>query len=98
MTDFSDLELLAQQDIDFAAAEALAKEAPHYQNVPLEELADLLEGRVEAYTLLLPTLPARLRQSAKKEIEFFATLFQTRLEDLLQQPHGSSQQRQVQFT
>ncbi len=83
--DFSDLELLAQQQIDFSPTEALAAEVHHYQNATLEELAELLEERVESYTLLLPTLPVPLQRSARQEIEFFAALFQERIESLLGQ-------------
>lgn len=79
----ADLALLAEQPLSISPADLLATQHQAYGNASLEEIADLLEGVVESYALLRPTLPPQLRQSARDEIEFFANLFQDQLNQLL---------------
>jgi hypothetical protein len=78
-TDFSDLEALAQQDIDLTPTEAIDPQAFQYQDAPLEEIVDLLRDITEPFALLESSLPTALQQSARKEIEFLTSLCQQRL-------------------
>ncbi|MBD2540795.1 hypothetical protein [Coleofasciculus sp. FACHB-SPT36] len=77
---FKDLEAIAQQKIDLTPTAALAAQTRQYQDVPLEEIYDLLESVTEPFTVLADSLPTPLQQSARQEIEFFACLYQQRLD------------------
>lgn len=81
--DFIDLELLAEQPLDFDVDAILTEAAADYDNVPLHELFELLENAVESYTLVQPTLAVALQRSAEREIEFLLELLQERLSVLL---------------
>ncbi len=85
---FKDLEAIAQQKIDLTPTAALAAQTRQYQDVPLEEIYDLLESVTEPFTVLADSLPKPLQQSARQEIEFFVCLYQQRLDRPL---HQSSQ-------
>jgi|GEM_PF-3051613 hypothetical protein len=84
--DFSTLELIATQPLNFNAKEVLKSQASQYEDVPLNEIFDLLESAVETYNAIAPTLCHRLRESAEQEIEFFYSLTQKRLDSLIDQP------------
>lgn len=84
MKEFRDLEALAQQHLEWTLTDVLAKQMWQYHDASLEEIFDLLEGVKEAFTLLAPSLPPHLQQSAKQEIEFFTTLYRNRLNYSLQ--------------
>lgn len=81
--DFLDLELLAEQPLDFDVDAILAETTTDYDNVPLHELFELLENAVESYTLVQPTLAVALQRSAEREIDFLLALLQERLAILL---------------
>lgn len=95
--DFAELELLAQQPIDFEPQASLETAALMYEMAPLHELFDLLEAAVESYTLVRASLVTTLRESAEKEIEFFLSLLQERLNLLLEQSKMNHLQPQLQF-
>lgn len=95
--DFTDLELLAQTPLDFDPQELLNATAPLYEAVPLRELFDLLESAVESYTFVREHLTTSLRESAEREIEFFLSLLQERLDALLEPPQTKGLQRQFQL-
>jgi hypothetical protein len=82
---FEPLELLAAQPIAFDRQAFFASQTPQYEDVPLNEIFELLESAVESYTALAPSLSQRLRESAEQEIEFFYSLTQRRLGNLIQQ-------------
>jgi hypothetical protein len=94
--DFADLELLAQQPLDFDIERILAEAAPAYRNAAIHELFDLLESSVESYTLVRAQLAMALRESAEAEIEFFLKLLQERLNALLEPAKNKSLQLQIQ--
>ncbi len=81
--DFIDLELLAEQPLDFDVDAILTEATADYDNVPLHELFELLENAVESYTFVQPTLAVALQRSAEREIEFLLELLQERLNTLL---------------
>jgi hypothetical protein len=81
--DFIDLELLAEQPLNFDFDAILTETAADYDNIPLHELFELLENAVESYTLVQPTLAVALQRSAEREIEFLLELLQERLSTLL---------------
>ncbi|MFM7424057.1 MAG: hypothetical protein ACKO7W_03510 [Elainella sp.] len=81
--EFIDLELLAEQPLDFDVDTILTGRAADYSNIPLHELFELLENAVESYTLVQPTLALALQRSAEREIEFLLELLQERLNSLL---------------
>lgn len=80
--EFSDLEILAQQNIDLQSTKDM--QTWHYQDASLEEIVDLLEEVSEPFALLAPILPPQLQQSARKEIEFLTSLYQQRMAELQQ--------------
>ena len=92
--DFTELELLAQQSIEFEPDALLAIAAPTYETASLHELFGLLEAAVESYTLVRVSLQTALRESAEKEIEFFLSLLQDRLNALLEPEQPSLLQSQ----
>lgn len=96
--DFTDLELLAQTPIEFVPQEQLNQAAAQYDNAPLQELFDLLESAVDSYTLIRNSLTVPLQASAEKEIEFFLSLLQDRLDSLLEQSKPRRLHPQYQFT
>lgn len=79
MADSKDFKALAHQELDLPLSEALAEKTQQYQDVIPEEVLDLLEEAVETYVVLEPTLPNNLRRNAKKEIEFFLTLYKEKI-------------------
>lgn len=83
---FNVLELAATQPLEFDPKEALTLQASQYEDVSLNEIFDLLEGAVETYNAIAPTLSKHLRESAEQEIEFFYSLTQKRLGRLIVQP------------
>lgn len=80
--EFSDLEILAQQNIDLQSTKDM--QTWDYQDASLEEIVDLLEEVSEPFALLAPSLPPQLQQSARKEIEFLTSLYQQRIAELQQ--------------
>ena len=76
---FKDLKALTNQQLDVTVTESLAAKTSQYQDVIPEEVLDLLEEAVETYIIVAPTLPRRLRTSARKEIEFFMQLYQDKI-------------------
>jgi hypothetical protein len=74
--DFKDLKVLEEQDFSLTLSEVLEARALQYKDVILEEILNLLEEASEVYRSLEPTLPAHLRDTARKEIEFFLWLYQ----------------------
>jgi hypothetical protein len=82
---FSDLQQLTDQVIEFNVDEVLASQTPQYENAPLDEIFELLESAVETYTTLAPTLPTSFKRSAEQEIEFFYALIHNRINGLLDQ-------------
>jgi hypothetical protein len=92
---FNDLELLAQQPIDFDVNQLLMEMAPAYETAPIHELFELLEGAVESYTLARNHLTVALRESAEKEIGFYLALLKQRLDTLLEPENRL--QSQLQF-
>ena len=80
--EFSDLEILAQQNIDSQSTKDM--QTWDYQDASLEEIVDLLEEVSEPFALLAPSLPPQLQQSARKEIEFLTSLYQQRVAELQQ--------------
>jgi hypothetical protein len=83
---FNTLELIAAQTFEFDAKEVLNLQTYQYEDISLSEIFDLLEGAVETYNAIAPTLSNRLRESAEQEIEFFYSLIQKRLSSLILQP------------
>ena len=79
MTDFTDLEQLAQATLDSSTTDALSRQADDYTVASLEELLDLLEMAVEPYNQIKSTLPQELKQSAQDEIAFFRDLVKAHL-------------------
>lgn len=79
MADSKDFKALAHQELDLPLSEALAEKTQQYQDVVPEEVLDLLEEAVETYVVLEPTLPNNLRRNARKEIEFFLTLYKDKI-------------------
>lgn len=84
---FNTLELVAAQPLEFNPKEALTFQTYQYEDISLNEIFDLLEGAVETYNAIAPTLSKRLRESAEQEIEFFYSLIQKRLSCLIVQPN-----------
>lgn len=84
MADSKDFKDLAHQELILPLSEALAEKSHQYQDVIPEEVLDLLEEAVETYVVLEPTLPNNLRRNAKKEIEFFLTLYKEKLKKYFQ--------------
>lgn len=76
---FKDLKALTHQQLDLTLSESLAAKTLQYQDVIPEEVLDLLEEAVETYVIVAPTLPSRLRSSARKEIDFFIRLYQDKI-------------------
>lgn len=74
--DFTNLETLAQAELDWTLSEIFATQASQYQNATAEEILNLLAEVAETYAILAPTLPQNLEYSARKEIEFFLSLYQ----------------------
>jgi hypothetical protein len=89
MIHFKPLELLAAQHLEFDSQAALASQTPQYDDASLNELFDLLEGAIETYASLSPSLSQHLRESAEQEIEFFYRLTQQRLGSMLKQARFS---------
>lgn len=83
---FNTLELVAAQSFEFNSKEALTAQMYQYEDISLNEIFDLLEGAVETYNAIAPTLSKRLRESAEQEIDFFYSLIQKRLSSLIVQP------------
>jgi hypothetical protein len=83
---FHALELVTTQSLNLKPIEVLTCQTPPYEDIPLNEIFDLLESAVETYTVLAPTLSQRLRESAEQEIEFFYSLTQKRLGSLIDHP------------
>lgn len=79
MADSKDFKTLAHQEFELPLSEALAEKRHQYQDVIPEEVLDLLEEAVETYVVLEPTLPNNLRRNARKEIEFFLTLYKEKI-------------------
>ncbi|MBD1924778.1 hypothetical protein H6F74_00540 [Trichocoleus sp. FACHB-90] len=82
---FKDLEALAQQEIELMPTLALALRSRQYQDAPLEEIFDLLESVTESFAAIAHTLPIQMQYSARKEIEFFVSLYLQRFHDALYQ-------------
>lgn len=74
--DFTNLEILAQAELDWTLSEIFATQASQYQNATPEEILNLLAEVAETYAILASTLPQNLEYSARKEIEFFLSLYQ----------------------
>jgi hypothetical protein len=85
--DSKDLKALAHQELDLPLAEALEAKTQQYQDVVPEEVLDLLEEAVETYVVLEPTLPNQLRRNARKEIEFFLTLYKEKIKKYFHIPN-----------
>ncbi|MBW4513907.1 MAG: hypothetical protein KME11_01615 [Timaviella obliquedivisa GSE-PSE-MK23-08B] len=85
--DFKALELIAAQPFEYEIEESWIFQTCQYENIPLSEIFDLLEGAVETYNAIAPTLSKRLRESAEQEIDFFYSLIQKRLSSLIVQPN-----------
>jgi len=103
--DFAELERLAQQTphptqtaatLDESVEVALAQAALQYKNAPLTEIFDLLESALETYAVT-PTLAETLQESARREIEFFFSLLQEKLDALLPQTNSERLRREMQF-
>ncbi len=91
--DSKDLKALAYQELNLPLAEALKAKTQQYQDVIPEEVLDLLEEAVETYIVLEPTLPNQLRRSARKEIEFFLTLYKEKLKKYFHIPNPQPPQK-----
>ena len=81
-TEFNELEILAQQNIDLQSTKDM--QTWEYQDASLDEIVDLLEEVSEPFALLASSLPPELQQSARKEIEFLTSLYQQRIAELQQ--------------
>ncbi len=79
--DFKDLEAFVEQDFCLPLAEIPAERTSQYQDAIPEEILDLLEEAVETYDIVKPTLSQRLRNIAKKEIEFLISLYRDKIKD-----------------
>lgn len=77
---FTELEALVQPDLDINPVEIMAARTRQYQDATPEEIFDFLQAVAEPYALLEPKLSPKLRNSAKKEIEFFLSLYQDSLQ------------------
>ncbi len=73
--DFNDLKELCEQDLSLPLSEVLARRASQYRDVTPEAILPLLEQAAQTYEVMAPTLPQRLRSIARKEIEFFLSLY-----------------------
>jgi hypothetical protein len=73
---------LVDQALKAELSPELVDRALQYEDASLEEIFDLLEESIETYVTVAPNLPIALRQSARKETEFFAWLFQERIAEL----------------
>lgn len=80
-TELQDFKVLTNQELNLILSDELAAKIPQYQDVILEEILDLLEEAVETYIFLKPTLPTNIQSNALKEIEFFITLYQEKLDN-----------------
>lgn len=76
---FIELEALAQADLNLTPIELLAARIGQYQDASPEEIFDFLAEVAEIYAVLESILSPKLRYSAKKEIEFFLSLYQDSL-------------------
>ena len=76
---FTELEALVQPELDINPVEVMAARTRQYQDATPEEIFDFLQAVAEPYALLEPKLSPKLRHSAKKEIEFFLSLYQDSL-------------------
>ncbi|MBW4658285.1 MAG: hypothetical protein KME15_06395 [Drouetiella hepatica Uher 2000/2452] len=104
--DFAELELLAQRTLhptqmpetllDESAKAILTQAAFQYKSAPLTEVFDLLENALESYAVT-PTLAENLQESARREIEFFFSLLQEKLDLLLQQTSSERMRREMQL-
>ncbi len=104
--DFAELEQLAQRTthptqmpetlLTHSAEVILSQAALQYKNAPLTEVFDLLESALESYTAT-PTLAENLQESARREIEFFFSLLQEKLNLLLQQTSSERMRREMQL-
>lgn len=93
MADSKDFKALAHQELVLPLSEALAEKTQQYQDVIPEEVLDLLEEAVETYVVLEPTLPNNLRRNAKKEIEFFLTLYKDKIKKCFHVPNPQPPQK-----
>ena len=73
--DYRDIEALACQNLDLPLFKVLASRQEQYQDLTPAEILDLLEEATQTYTIVAPTLPSDLKNSAKKEIGFFLELY-----------------------
>ncbi len=91
--DFTNLEILAQTELEWTLGEIFATQALEYQNATPEEILNRLAEVAENYTILAPTLPQNLEYSARKEIEFFLSLYQDKRNKLsyFQKPQYSQE-------
>ena len=104
--DFVELEQLAQRAahptqmpetlLNESAEVILSQAALEYKNAPLTEVFDLLESALESYAVT-PTLAESLQESARREIEFFFSLLQEKLNLLLQQTSSERMRREMQL-
>ena len=77
--EFTNLETLAEKNRDLMLSDDLATQKSGYENATPEEILHRLTEVAETYAVLAPTLPANLQYSAKKEIEFFLSIYQDKL-------------------
>ncbi len=77
--DFNDLESLVEQDFSSIPAQVLETKTAQYWDAIPEEILDLLEEAAETYSVVAPTLPNRLQNTAKKEMEFFLSLYKEKV-------------------
>ena|GEM_PF-5423976 len=75
---FEHLERLAEEAFELSPELALTAQRHQFQSAPVEEILLLLEQTAAVYTALQPCLPLALRQSARQEAEFYASLVEER--------------------
>ena len=82
--DFTELELLTQSaNFDFTPRLCLSEIEFTYVDASIHELFELLEEAVGSYALVRNQLASCLHNNAEREIEFFMSLLQERLNALL---------------
>ncbi|MCA1993494.1 MAG: hypothetical protein LDL41_15855 [Coleofasciculus sp. S288] len=95
--DVKDIEPLAEEELGSNLSEVLAAKIPQYQDAVPEEILDLLEEAAETYAVLASKLPYRLKNSARKEIEFFLSLYQTKIRESRPLQHPQPPQKILQL-
>lgn len=72
-----DAKIVKEIEDDLELKRILAERELEYQDASPEEILDLLAEAVDAYTFLATKLSPQLRLSAREEIKFFLSVYET---------------------